>query len=157
MSNSLSKSIEELADLDYPGRKKPVNRSTKKAKGDEASSDTQQWDAKPVYYLVGGERKEFFTISHLAKALGYSVQSIRSWENQGLLARSPYRSPRTSAPVAGGRSNKGKRLWTRQQIEGIVRIAKRHKVIFPNRKGDKNPPTPGFAHEVAELFASLIE
>lgn len=153
MSNSLSKSIEELGDLDYPGRKKPVNRDAKP----EEPPDTEQWDAKPVYYLVGGERKEFFTISHLAKALGYSQQSIRSWEAQGLLARSPYRSPRTSKPVAGGRSNKGKRLWTRQQIEGILRIAKRHKVILPNRKGDKNPPTLAFAHEVGEFFNSLIQ
>ena len=114
------------------------------------------WDAKPVYYLVDGKR-EFFLISHLARALDYSVQSIRAWEAQGLLARTPYRSPRTKRPVAGGRSDKGKRLWTRQQVEGIVRIAKKHKVIFPDRKGVKHPPTPAFAAEVGELFASLTK
>lgn len=146
----MSNPAEKFADLDYPGRKKPVNRTIKSESG-----DTEVWDAKPVYYLIGGERREFFLISHLAKALDYSVQSIRAWEAQGLLARTPYRSPRTARPVAGGRSNKGKRLWTREQVLGIVRIAKKHGVIFPDRKGVKNPPTPAFAAEVGEFFSHL--
>jgi hypothetical protein len=145
--------IKEFEDLDYPGRKKPVNRA-----GKAVTADKEMWDAHPVYYKLrdNPEPQEFFLISHLAKALGYSVQSIRAWEAQGLLARTPYRSPRTKAPVAAGRSNKGKRLWTREQILGIIRIAKRHKVIFPNRAGVKKPPSPAFAHEVNEFFASLV-
>src|SRR5262245_13096101 len=143
---------ERFADLDYPGRKKPVNRNAT-----PAVAETPLWDAKPVYYLVQGEKREFFLISHLAKALDYSVQSIRAWEAQGLLARTPYRSPRTKRPVAGGRSDKGKRLWTREQVEGIIRIAKKHRVIFPDRKGVKHPPTPAFAAEVADLFVSLTK
>lgn len=140
----------QFADLDYPGRKKPKNRNIQ-----AVPDDTELWDSRPVYYLINGEKREFFLISHLAKALDYSVQSIRAWEAQGLLARTPFRSPRTAAPVAAGRSNKGKRLWTRQQVLGIVRIAKKHRVIFPDRKGVKHPPTPAFAAEVGEFFASL--
>jgi hypothetical protein len=142
---------ERFSDLDYPGRKKPVNREG----ASPPAPDSAEWDDRPVHYLVNGEKREFFLISHLAKALGYSVQSIRAWEAQGLLARTPYRSPRTKAPVAAGRSNKGKRLWTREQIVGIIRIAKRHKVIFPDRKGIKHPPTPDFAREVGEFFSTL--
>jgi hypothetical protein len=100
--------------------------------------------------MVGGEVREFYTISHLAAALGYSVQSIRAWEDKGLLPRSPYRSPRTRAPVAGGRSDKGKRLWTREQVEGIVRLARRHRVIL-----NKKPPTSAFARDVKVLFTQL--
>jgi hypothetical protein len=148
----MSNPAEKFADLDYPGRKKPMNRDAK-----QESAETEVWDSKPVYYLINGERREFFLISHLAKALDYSVQSIRAWEAQGLLARTPYRSPRTARPVAGGRSNKGKRLWTREQVLGIVRIAKKHGVIFPDRKGVKNPPTPAFAAEVGEFFNSLTK
>ena len=55
-----------------------------------------------------------------------------------------------------GQINKGKRLWTREQVLGIIRIAKKHRVIFPNRKGVKHPPTPRFAAEVGEYFNSLI-
>jgi hypothetical protein len=143
MSDSLA---ERFDDLDYPGRRKPVNRgSTSKA-----ASDTNVWDARPVKYMINGEVREFFTISHLAAALGYSVQSIRAWEDKGALPRSPFRSPRTAKPVAGGRSNKGKRLWTREQIEGIVRLARRHKVIL-----NKRPPTQAFARDVKVLFDQL--
>lgn len=134
-------------DLDYPGRRKPKNR------GDSAAPPPtpNDWDAKPLIYNVDGKPQEFFIIGHLAKALGYSVQSIRAWEDKGLLPRSPYRSPRTKKPVAGGRSNKGKRLWTREQIEGIVRLANKHKVIL-----NKQPPTAAFAKDVAALFNSLV-
>jgi hypothetical protein len=143
MSESLA---ERFDDLDYPGRRKPVNR----AAAPKGTSGTEVWDARPVRYMVGGEVREFYTISHLAAALGYSVQSIRAWEDKGLLPRSPFRSPRTRKPVAGGRSDKGKRLWTREQVEGIVRLARRHRVIL-----NKKPPTPAFARDVKVLFTQL--
>jgi hypothetical protein len=143
---------DRFADMDYPGRRKPVNRQPKKA----TPEDMPVWDAKPVYYLVGGEKREFFLISHLAKALEYSVQSIRAWEAAGLMPSTPYRSPKTRRPVAAGRSNKGKRLWTREQVEGILRLAKKHRVILPDRKGHKQPPTPAFARDVAQLFHGLV-
>lgn len=132
-------------DLDYPGRRPPKNR------GAAPPPTPVEWDAKPLYYNVNGQKQEFFIIGHLAKALGYSVQSIRAWEDKGLLPRSPYRSPRTAKPVAGGRSDKGKRLWTRQQIEGILALANKHKVIL-----NKKPPTREFARDVAVFFNSLV-
>jgi hypothetical protein len=143
MSDSLA---ERFDDLDYPGRRKPVNRGA----ATKAAAGTEVWDARPVRYMVSGEVREFYTISHLAAALGYSVQSIRAWEDKGLLPRSPFRSPRTRKPVAGGRSDKGKRLWTREQVEGIVRLARRHRVIL-----NKRPPTPAFARDVKVLFTQL--
>jgi len=144
----MSDSLAELGfgGLDYPGRRKPVNRGTKA----KPLPDTGVWDEKPARYMVGGEIREFYTISHLAKALDYSVQSIRAWEDKGMLPRSPYRSPRTRKPVAGGKSDKGKRLWTREQVEGIVRLARRHNVIF-----NKKPPTAAFARDVRVLFDKL--
>jgi hypothetical protein len=148
----MSEILDRFSDMDYPGRRKPVNRQPK-AKTPE---DMPVWDAKPVFYLVDGQKQEFFLISHLAKALGYSVQSIRAWEAAGLLPRTPYRSPKTRRPVAAGRSNKGKRLWTREQVEGILRLAKKHRVILPDRKDVKKPPTPAFAKDVAQLFSELV-
>lgn len=145
------RSFEDL-EQPYPGRRKPVNRDQPKAEPD----DTPIWDDHPATYIVDGKKREFFYIGALAKAIGYSVQAIRLWEGQGLMPNTPYRSPRTKAPVAGGRSDKGKRLWTREQIEGILRLAKKHGVILPNRKGDRNPPTPAFAREVARLFNELV-
>ena len=148
----MSEILDRFSDMDYPGRRKPINRQPKPAVPD----DMPIWDAKPVFYLVGGEKHEFFLISHLAKALDYSVQSIRAWEAAGLLPRTPYRSPKTRRPVAAGRSNKGKRLWTRDQVEGILRLAKKHRVILPDQKGQKHPPTSAFAKDVAQLFNELV-
>ena len=145
MTSKMDSIVSDLENLDYPGRRKPVNRQTR-----QSVSDTPVWDNKPIKYMSGGEIREFYTISHLAVALGYSVQSIRAWEDKGLLPRSPFRSPRTKRPVAGGRSNKGKRLWTREQIEGIVRLARRHKVIL-----NKRPPSPAFARDVKVMFDQL--
>ena len=143
MSDSLA---ERFDDLDYPGRRKPVNRGGK----EKPATDRPVWDDHPVRYMVNGQVQEFYTISHLATALGYSVQSIRGWEAKGTLPRSPFRSPQTKRPVAGGRSTKGKRLWTREQVEGIVRLARRHKVIL-----NKKPPSPAFARDVKVLFQQL--
>lgn len=139
----------EFADLDYPGRRKPKNRPG--SKGQEPVSDSEVWDHRPVYYLVKGEKIEFFVISHLSKALGYSAKSIRLWETKGLLPQSPYRAPKSKAPMAAGRSSKGRRLWTREQIEGILRLARRHNVIL-NRK----PPTAAFARDVKVLFDRIV-
>jgi hypothetical protein len=134
-------------DLDYPGRRPPKNRGAAPPPPPPA-----EWDAKPLSYRIQGEKQEFYTIGHVAKALGCSVQSVRAWEDKGLLPRSPYRSPRTVRPVAGGKSDKGKRLWTREQIEGILRLADQHKVIL-----NKKPPTVAFARDVGTFFASLVK
>jgi hypothetical protein len=136
---------ERFSDLDYPGKTPPKNRGSK-----EKPVEANDWDEKPVYYKVNGVKQEFFTISHLAKALGYSVQSIRAWEAMSLLPRSGIRGPRTVRPVAAGRSDKGKRLWTREQIEAILAVARKHKVLL-----NKEPPTPAFCADVARSFEEL--
>jgi hypothetical protein len=151
-ANDPLRNFEDL-EQPYPGRRKPVGRTPAK---ETAADDTPVWDDHPAYYVVDGERREFFYIGALAKAIGYSVQAIRLWETGGLMPNTPYRSPRTKAPVAGGRSDKGKRLWTRAQIEGILKLAKKHRVILPGRSGVRNPPTPAFARDVARLFNELV-
>lgn len=143
----MSDFMSRFDDLDYPGRRKPVNRVTPKVQN-EVSTD---WDEKPLKYKVAGEDREFFTIGHLAKALGYSVQSIRAWENSRLLPRSRYRTPSPRKADQPGHLVKGRRLWTREQIEGILRIASEEGVIL-----NKKPPTPQFARRVAALFDSLL-
>ena len=144
----MSDPLKAFESLDYPGRRKPVNRQPPKT----GKGDTPVWDSHPATYIVAGEKREFFYIGALARALGYSVQSIRAWESQGLLPNSPFRSPRTARPVAGGRSDKGKRIWTRKQIEGILTLAKQHKVIT-----NREPPTKAFATDVAKLFNRLLD
>lgn len=144
------KDLVEGDEPDYPGRSRPKLRQPANRPGKDTGEVV--WDTRPVYYAVGGERMEFFTIGHLARALSYSQQSIRAWENQGLLPKSPYRSPKPRRPTIEGRVIKGKRLWTRQQIEGILRIAQEEGVVL-----NKKPPTRAFAKKIAVLFRELTD
>jgi hypothetical protein len=140
--------FEELRD--WPGKKRPVNRPEASATVEPEGYDG--WDKKPVVYVYGGTSREFFTIGHLADALGRSPVTIRSWESKGALPKSPYRSPRPRGESLPGKESKGKRLWTRAQIEGIIRIARDEQVIFNNK-----PPTQRFTQRVADLFRELIQ
>jgi hypothetical protein len=140
--------LDRFSDLNWPGKRKPVNRDLAPA----PSEDPEGWDDKPVMYMYKGDKKEFFTISHLAAALGKSPVTIRTWENKGMLPRSSYRSPRPRREMLPGTERKGKRLWTREQILGILDIASKEGVILNGK-----PPTPRFAHRVSALFRKLEE
>jgi hypothetical protein len=140
--------LDRFADLDWPGKRKPVNRDL----GAPVKEEPEGWDDKPVMYMYKGQQKEFFTISHLAAALGKSPVTIRSWENKGFLPRSSYRSPRPRRETLPGTARKGKRLWTREQILGILDIASKEGVILNGK-----PPTPRFYKRVLALFHTLEE
>lgn len=131
---------------DFPGKREPANR-----KQAEVADVPVNWDERPTFYLFNGVQREFFTISHLASALDRSPVTIRSWENKGLLPRTPYRSPRPQRGSLPGKTAKGRRLWTRRQIDGVIRLAREENVIFNGK-----PPTHAFATKVAALFQQLL-
>lgn len=144
--------MSRFADIGVPGRRKPVNRDNRPPK-----RQATDWDEKPVKYMVKGVEREFFKISHVAAAMGRSVQSIRAWEDAGVLPKSPYRSPKPRKEMVPGVVAKGRRLWTREQIEGMLRIAQEMGVILdlPNGKRGK-PPNKAYAIKVNELFRQLL-
>lgn len=74
---------------------------------------------KPRVLTVGGVPTEFFHIGALADALGRSTSTIRRWIDEGTLPDAKYRSRSTN-------EKKRKRLWKREQIEIILRLAHRH-------------------------------
>jgi len=132
---------------DYPGRRKPANRPDKKTATDTV---TPPWDDRPLHLVHKGQVREWFTIRHLAKALGRKEVTIRSWEKKGRMPQTPFRT----APPRGSNLAQaaGRRLWTREQIEGIVQIAEEEKVIVDMKQ---SPPTDRFAIRVARLFAEI--
>lgn len=132
----------------FPGFRPPVNRPDPTPTVEE-----QGWDYKPVFYFINGENLEFFTIGHLSKALNRSSVTIRSWENKGVLPRSPFRSPAPEVTPTYGTVPKGRRLWTREQIEGILEICKRLRVITDVHQ---KPPNKQFTAQVTELFLSIL-
>lgn len=77
------------------------------------------WDDKPVYSIVHGEAREMFMRSHLARALNRQIGTIRSMERDGVLS-----TPRL-------KNYRGRWLYTRDQIEDLIKLAREEKVIDP--------------------------
>jgi hypothetical protein len=136
--------LDRFTDIPVPGKRPPVNRPV-----DEPAP---LWDTKPITFKVKGKDREFYTISALALALGRAPVTLRSWEDKGLLPSSRYRAPKPRRETVPGVAPKGKRLWTREQIEGILVIAKQEKVILNGKA-----PSPRFAQRVSQYFNQLLE
>lgn len=140
MSGPLSdfESIKEY----YPGSRHPLVRGGQTA---ERVNDLEAWDAKPRTLKVGGVDREFFTIGNLAKALLRKPVTIRAWERAGVIPKPTFRKP--SDDPRGTR-----RLYTRAQVEGMVRIAEEEGLM----KGDYRPVgNTDFTRRVIALFREL--
>lgn len=133
--------IAEMAEAYYPGSNK---RRGSVAPTVEVES-INDWDASPKVYVVQGVEVEFFTIGALAKALSRKPVTIRMWEANGIIPMARFRSP--------GPAGKQRRLYSRAQVEGIVRIAKEEGIDKPNRQ----VATAGtqFTERVIRLFEEV--
>jgi hypothetical protein len=81
------------------------------------------WAANPQRrIIVDGLELELYPIGAVAKALGRSSRTIRRWETRGLIPPPLYE--RRSRNPHGRR-----RLYTRQEIEGLIVIAEWHGVL----------------------------
>ena len=93
---------------------------------------------------VRGERVEFFTIGQLAAALNRKAVTLRAWEAAGILPTSGYH---TASKDPRGR----RRLYTRDQCAGIIRLAKEHNIM----EAGARRPLDAFGQAVRELFTEL--
>ena len=117
-----------MQDEHYPGsaqkrRESPQIRHSRKLEERRETAASEAWDAHPTRRTVIRNGLpvtiEFFYIGALAKALGRRSVTIRSWIRKGWLPNARY----STRPHQGTRGDAGLRLWTRTQIEGIVKIA----------------------------------
>jgi hypothetical protein len=109
------------------------------------------WDAHPVILTVEGVETEMFDVGHLGKAMnGRSGAAMRQWEFRKYIPPADYRFP--GKVNHGGTTNAEglRRLYTREQVEGMVAIAKEEKVW----DGTQTVAASRFAERVKDLFAS---
>lgn len=71
---------------------------------------------KKEFKLPNGEMIELFYIGSLASALGRSTNAIRKWEIAGVI------------PDPCFKDEQGRRLYSQEQIDAIVRCAERAKI-----------------------------
>lgn len=101
-------------------------------------SETVRWDRNPVVGKRDGELFEFFTIGALAEALGRKTVTIRSWEVKKIFPKAEHREKPPPTAKLPDKVSKGRRLYTRQQIEAAVAAAKASGVYDPSNAASAN-------------------
>lgn len=146
--------LDRFADM-IPGTKKTredvVKERARQESGDE-EVDTPNWVENPYYkreLYLDGEAVVFYTLAALAEALGRKPVTIRLWERQGTFPTAPFRTKERG---------QGKRIYTREQIEGVVRIAVEEGVLDDASSGaySQLPLPPRFTTRVTELFKRKV-
>lgn len=125
-----------LAELDefIPGSR--MRRDSAAAIPVTPQREMSTWDSRAYQKVVNGKTVELFAIGALAAALGRPLVTIRLWTNQGKLPQAIYRLPTRQVPLYGAhgqvkayKEQKGRRLYTRAQIEAVIRIANEHGIL----------------------------
>lgn len=129
----------------YPGSSKRIPKPDNPIP--QTPRESSGWDEKPRKGIRNGVQYEFFSIRHLAAALGKQPVTMRAWESQGLI---PYPGQRSESVYP----TKRHRLYTRPQIEGIVRIADEEGILHELRPRIKKT---NFKSRVLDLFIELAQ
>lgn len=134
----------DLVSKFFPGSTTPLDIEERQR---EQQYESDRWDLEPKIFTVKGKEMEFFPIGALALALGgRSANTLRSWEQEGILPKSVFAKP--------SRDPRGRRrMYTRAMVEGLVKIAKEEGVFWP-QKGLRISQTR-FTERAVELFQSL--
>lgn len=150
--------LDELAEF-YPGSRHK-RRAAPEPVQEQLPLAVEGWDSRPYRKVIGGVEREFFTLGAIGKALGRPLVTLRLWIRQGHLPNATYRLPPKQVAVfdedgtqTGTREQKGRRLYTRDQIEVVIRVAAQHGLLGAHRVEWSEHPT--FAQEIAEQWRLL--
>lgn len=100
---------------DWPGKRPPKNRTDKVPAVAPQVLDMSLLN--PKKFRIRGEDVELFTIGDISLLLGKKPVTIRMWESNGWIPRANWRSPAPKGEQIPGRPAKGRRLYSRPQVE----------------------------------------
>lgn len=127
----------------YPGSKQ---RRTGRPAAEEKAPDPFE-GVKPRVYIVKGREVDFFTVGQLALALNRKAVTMRKWEREGVIPKATF-----TAPNPTGDPRARRRLYSRAQAEGMVRIAAEEKIVGESARGVSSTL---FSERVIALFREL--
>ena len=117
----------------FPGSTPPRNTTV------SVDTSPEEWlNRIPSHeFLVNGEARKFYTIGAIAMALGKSAVTIRSWEAKGWIPSAKFRTPPPRKEQIPGKAQKGKRLYSKDQIVFLAEAFERFIVVprVPNWDG----------------------
>jgi hypothetical protein len=128
----------------YPGSRVPLpsGKETKPTK----EVTPQTWDSRPVWKVISSVKTEFFTIGAVCAALGRPPVTIRLWVKHGHIPDATFRLPDKSGI-------RGRRLYTRKQVEAIIQTAEDHGILGSTRVNWTQHQT--FAADVRKAWALI--
>jgi hypothetical protein len=88
-------------------------------------------ELKSTTWHIGGEDREFYSIGELAKAIGRTPVTVRSWESKGWLPAPRFRTPSPRAEQLPGKAMKGKRLYSAEQVLYLVSAVRDFNLVEP--------------------------
>lgn len=112
----------------YPGSKKKKKDYDNSPKIMQPPPVEELNLGKPRTFLVNGQPLELFPLGAVARALNRQPVTVRKWESEGVIPSSPYKLP--SHDPRGQR-----RLYSREQIESLRKIADEEGILHPNANG----------------------
>lgn len=114
----------------WPGNRPPRSVQTPIAKSDDLIPEV-----KGKLYRIKGVDVELFSIGDLACLLGKRPVTVRMWESKGWIPKANWRSPTPKGQQIPGREVKGRRLYTRAQVELLKEASIKYR-IDDKSKGD---------------------
>jgi len=124
--------LDMLGDLpDFPGKTPPRNREGGRK---QPMAEDRFNGARSKTFRVGGQDREFYTVGELARALQRKPGTVRMWEHKGWIPKANYRTPSPEGEQLPGRESKGRRLYSREQVEFLVEAAERFKLHLSNHE-----------------------
>jgi hypothetical protein len=72
-------------------------------------------------YMIGNVATKCYTIGSVAKVLDRKTVTIRSWEMKGWIKPPKFRTKRPDGQQIPGQAVKGRRLYSRDQVEYLIR------------------------------------
>lgn len=114
---------------DYPGKTPPKNRENAKKK--DSRLEDRLNGAKGKVFHMSGEERTFFSVGELAKALDRKPVTIRMWEQQGWIPRATFRTPTPRGQQIPGKTLKGRRLYSLEQVEFLIDAVDQFQISNP--------------------------
>lgn len=133
----------------YPGSKRTKKAYDGKPADVVTDDPTEVLDlGKPKMVLVNGQPQELYPLGAVARALNRQPVTVRKWESEGVIPRSPFILP--SRDPRGQR-----RLYSRDHIMGLRRVAEEEGLLNHNGNGKwKSIEETNFKDKALQVFRS---